>query len=340
MSTYTMNSATQNMLDQSRIFFRKPKRDNNKVISLVYYVNPSNNRKENLIYSTGKVQYSLKLINDKEGLIQFERNDDTQDLFAFIEEIEEISKTTVWNESSNWFGKKMDYYDVGKLFRSLITVSKGKQILRIPFIHNNNKTPFLLQNEFGNSIKLNELNNKNSISLEILCDAIHIQKYSFSMNFMINKITHYEKRFGESSFFPDVDGKNISLWEQTCDLNLLATSIEQTSDENYSNPLNNITTQSPIISQQNIDEQATDEQATDEQTPIISEQQEHLKNDEGLFYDRTEKNETQTLETIEPLEEEIKNLTKEYKREKSITSSKSTKTIFIRAGGKKRVMRI
>jgi len=83
-----MNSATQNMLDQSRIIFRKPKRDNNKVVSLLYYINPTTEKKENLIYATEKMPFTLKLINEKQAYLQFERSEETQELFTFIEEIE------------------------------------------------------------------------------------------------------------------------------------------------------------------------------------------------------------------------------------------------------------
>lgn len=191
MITKVFNSINYETKDNSLIVYQKPKNYYGDFISKVYYL--EDNEKSEIVYETEKIILDELFKNTKKGekYIDIYLKESNSSLLEFINEIDELNLSKVWENSSKWFGNQIDLDIVDAYYKSSLRTCKKKYGLFLRLLINPENTE--IENQFGNEIDLDDIPINSKVKLNIKFEGIKFYNTLFTPIYKIVNIKYYQK---------------------------------------------------------------------------------------------------------------------------------------------------
>jgi hypothetical protein len=212
MSSALFNSSNYATKNNEKIVLLRPKQENGSRISKVYYSQEDNEL--SISYETNKIKLldGVTFNSNNEAILKVLIDENSQDLYEFVQEVDELNIHTIWKNSKTWFEKKkqIDLEIIDDLFRSIIQVKKHQTILRFK-INRENLYKLICTNQYGKIMVLKDLPVNAEIKLLLEIEGIKYTKNSFSTQYRIKKLKYYQARLNatEPTFFNSDNEENI-----------------------------------------------------------------------------------------------------------------------------------
>ena len=191
MITKVFNSTNYETKDNSLIVYQKPKNYYGDFISKVYYLD--DDEKSEILYQTEKIVLDELFKNTKKGekFIDIYLNESNSSLLEFINEIDELNLSKVWENSSKWFGNQIDLDIVDAYYKSSLRTCKKKYGLFLRLSINPENVE--IENQFGNEIDLEDIPINSKVKLHIKFEGIKFYNTLFTPIYKITNIKYYQK---------------------------------------------------------------------------------------------------------------------------------------------------
>ena len=191
MITKVFNSTNYETKDNALIVYHKPKNYYGDFISKVYYL--EDNEKSKIVYETEKIVLDELFKNTKKGekYIDIYLKESNSSLLEFINEIDELNLSKVWENSSKWFGNQIDLDIVDAYYKSSLRTCKKKYGLFLRLSINPENVE--IENQFGSEIDLDDIPINSKVKLNIKFEGIKFYNTLFTPIYKIVNIKYYQK---------------------------------------------------------------------------------------------------------------------------------------------------
>ena len=231
MSSVTFNSSNYATKNNEKIILKRPKKENEIRISKIFY-SDDELKESSIFYETNKIKLleGISFNSNDEAIIKIIVDENSQDLYEFLQEIDELNIHTIWKNSKHWFEKKkqIDLEVIDELFRTIIQNKKHQTILKFK-ISKSNLENLVCKNQFGKQISIKDIPINSEIKLTIGIVGVKYGKNIFSTLYNISGIKYYQPRQQlqepENLFFTSDNEDNIFSADEYSD--------EELTDNNY-----------------------------------------------------------------------------------------------------------
>jgi hypothetical protein len=276
MSSALFNSSNYATKNNEKIVLLRPKQENGSRISKVYYSQEDNELSIN--YETNKIKLldGVTFNSNNEAILKVLIDENSQDLYEFLQEVDELNIHTIWKNSKTWFEKKkqIDLEIIDDLFRSIIQVKKHQTILRFK-VSKDNLDKLVCTNQYGKTMALRDLPVNAEVKILLEIEGIKYTKNSFSTQYRIKKLKYYQPRLNasEPAFFNSDNEENIFSADEFSD--------DENTDNNYleyENANNNYIEQENEVKSE-IEECEEEQNYEEEENNIVEDVEENVEQD-------------------------------------------------------------
>ena len=231
MSSVTFNSSNYATKNNEKIILKRPKKENEIRISKIFY-SDDELKESSIFYETNKIKLleGISFNSNDEAIIKIIVDENSQDLYEFLQEIDELNIHTIWKNSKHWFEKKkqIDLEVIDELFRTIIQNKKHQTILKFK-IGKSNLENLVCKNQFGKPISIKDIPINSEIKLTIGIVGVKYGKNIFSTLYNISGVKYYQPRQQlqepENLFFTSDNEDNVFSADEYSD--------EELTENNY-----------------------------------------------------------------------------------------------------------
>ena len=197
MSEIIFNSTNYTTKNNMNIIYHKPKKEEGKYLSKMYYL--KENEKNKILYETGKIvlEDGIQFNSSGGAYIKFIIDENNIDLHEFLIEMDELIVSKVWQNSKSWFSKKqqIDADLIDEYYRSILKVSSKYAKVVVKFqISKEKLSEIVCCNQYSKRLEITSLPSNSKVKLQFQLVGICFGNNKFFPIYEIKRITYYQQR--------------------------------------------------------------------------------------------------------------------------------------------------